>query len=222
LPEDVRVYIGSYGANVAVAKQVTALPAGRYAPIFALAEPWYREQCRLPSAEARLVPKRLAGEVPELSLLRTTAARVSWGVELGTRYRDTIRAARDAGAQVDSWQFDEIVPTAAAAAERPVREFTRGVLRGLVLGRPVLGDAAIRGFVWVAHSALGIAGLPITPELTTFWRTLNRAALAYVGEEYVPFDGDPHTAAHAYASGQRALAAGGPYVARSQESTSPG
>jgi hypothetical protein len=210
LPEDVRVYIGSYGANVAVAKQVTALPAGRYAPIFALAEPWYREQRRLPPAEARLVPKRLAGEVPELSLLRTTAARVSWGVELGRRYRDTIRAARDAGSQVDSWQFDEIVPTAAAAAERPVREFTRGVLRGLVLGRPVLGDAVVRGFVWVAHSALGIAGLPITPELTTFWRTLNRAALAYVGEEYVPFDGDPHTAARAYASGQRALAAGGP------------
>jgi hypothetical protein len=210
LPEDVPVYIGSYGPSVAVAKQVAALPAGRYAPMFALTEDWYRQARRLPPEEDRLVPKRLAGEIPELPRLATTAARVSWGVELGARYRDAMRAARDAGAQVDSWQLDEIVPTAAGAAGKPDRELTRGVLRGLVFGRPVLGDGAIRGFVWVAHSALGIARLRITPELTTFWRTLNRATLAYVGEEYAPFDGDPRAVARAYASGQRALAKGGP------------
>jgi hypothetical protein len=68
----------------------------------------------------------------------------------------------------------------------------------------------MRGFVWVAHSALGIARLPITGELTMFWRMLNKAALAYVGEEYPPFDGNPRVVARAYASGQRALAAGGP------------
>lgn len=65
-------------------------------------------------------------------------------------------------------------------------------------------------FVWVAHSALGVARLQITPELTTFWRTLDRAGLAYVGEEYAPFEGDPRAAARSYASGQRALAASGP------------
>lgn len=76
------------------------------------------------------------------------------------------------------------MPSAAAAGSRAVRELTRGVLRGLLFGRPVLGDVSMRGFVWVAHSALAIARLPITAELTTFWRTLDRAALAYVGEEY--------------------------------------
>ena len=210
LPADVAVHVGSYGPNVAVARQVAELTNGRYAPMFALTEDWYRQQRRLPPEYEPLVPKRLAGEVPPLARLGTTSARVSWGVELGARYRDAMRVAADAGAQLEAWQLDEIVPGAATAAGAPTRELTRGVLRGLVFGRPALGDASMRGFVWVAHSALGIARLAVTAELTTFWRTLNRAALAYVGEEYAPFEGDPRAAAHAWASGQRALAAGGP------------
>jgi hypothetical protein len=47
----------------------------------------------------------------------------------------------------------------------------------------------MRGFVWVAQSAFGIAR-----------RTLSRGALAYVGEEYPPFDGDPRAAARARAA----------------------
>jgi hypothetical protein len=180
--DGVHVYLGSYGPNVPVARQVADLPNGRYAPMFALNEPYYRQKRHLPPEQAPLVPKRLAGQVPPLNQLGSTSVRVSWGVELGARYRDAIRAAADTGAQVDSW---------------------------LLLGRPVLGDTALRGFVWVAHSALSIARLRITPELTTFWRTLSSAALAYVGEEYAPFDGDPRSVARAYASGQRALAAGG-------------
>jgi hypothetical protein len=113
------------------------------------------------------VPKRLAGAVPPLARLGSTSARVSWGVELGARYRDAMRAAADAGAQLDAWQLDEIEPSAGTASGGPIRELTRGVLRGLVFGRPALGDASMRGFVWVAHSALGIASLPITAELTT-------------------------------------------------------
>ena len=179
--------------------------------MFALTNEWYRQRRRLPPEQEPQVPKRLDGQVPTLAKLASTTARVSWGVELGARYRDAIRAAGDAGGEIHAWQLDEIVPSAAAAtAGRPIREFTRGVLRGLVQGRPILGDAAMRGFVWVAHSAFGIARLAITPELTTFWRGLNQAALAYVGEEYVPFDGDPSAAARAGAVGQRALAAGGP------------
>ena len=210
LPAAVPVYIGSYGPNLPVAEQIAELESGRYAPMFALTEDWYRQQRRLPPEYEPLVPKRLAGEVPPLARLGSTSARVSWGVELGARYRDAMRAAADAGAQLDAWQLDEIVPSAGTAAGVPIRELTRGVLRGLVFGRPALGDASIRGFVWVAHSALGIARLAITVELTTFWRTLNRAALAYVGEEYPPFEGDPRAAADAWASGQRALAGGGP------------
>ena len=210
LPADVAVYVGSYGPNAAVAREVDELAHGRYAPMFALNEDWFRQRRRLPPEVDGLVPKRLAGEVPPLRRLGSTSARVSWGVELGARYRDVMRAAGDAGMQLDAWQLDEIVPSAAAAAAAPTREFMRGVLRGLVFGRRVLGDTAMRGFIWVAHTAVGLAQLPITDELTTFWRTLNRAALAYVGEEYPPFDGDPRAAARRYASGQRALAAGGP------------
>lgn len=211
LPADVHVFVGSYGPNVSVSEQVAEIPNGRYAPMFALENEWYRQQRRLPPEQDPLVPKRLSGAVPALNQLGSTSARVSWGVELGARYRDAVRVASDAGAQVDSWQLDELVPsTASRTAGQPIREFTRGVLRGLVFGRPVLGDASVRGFVWVAQSALGIARLPITPELTTFWQMLNRAAIAYVGEEYAPFDGDPRAVARAYASGQRALAAGGP------------
>jgi hypothetical protein len=211
LPAAVPVYIGSYGPNVQVAREVVTLEEGRYAPMFALTNEWYRERRRLPPEQAPLVPGRLDGQVPPLTKLGSTSARVSWGVELGARYRDAIRVAGDAGAQVDAWQFDEIVPSAAAgAAGRPTRELTRGVLRGLLQGRPVLGDAAMRGFVWVAHSAFGIARLAITPELTTFWRMFSQAALAYVGEEYAPFDGDPRAAARAGAAGQRGLASGGP------------
>jgi hypothetical protein len=206
----VPVYIGSYGPNSAVAEQIAELESGRYAPMFALNEDWYRQQRHLPPEYVPLVPKRLAGEIPTLARLGSTSARVSWGVELGARYRDAMRATADAGAQLDAWQLDEIVRGAGTAAGAPIREFTRGVLRGLVFGRPVLGDASMRGFVWVAHSALGIARLAITAELATFWRTLNRAALAYVGEEYAPFEGNPRAAANAWASGQRALAGGGP------------
>jgi hypothetical protein len=208
----VNVYVGSYGPNAEVAAQVAALSAGRYAPMFALEEDWYRQQRRLPPEYEPLVPKRLSGRVPALNRLGglSTAARVSWGVELGSRYRDRMRAAVDAGVRVDSWQLDEIVPACSSPAGRPIREFTRGVLRGLVFGRSILRDFSLQGFVWVAHSALSVAALPITPELTTFWRTLNRAALRYVGEEYAPFSGNPRAVARRYASGQRALAAGGP------------
>jgi len=190
-----------------VARRVAGLESGRYAPMFAFAEEYYRQKRRLPPEDARKVPDRLAGPVPPIDRLGSTSMRVAWGVELGARYRDAIRATP---ATVDSWQFDEIGPSSAWSRSAALRELIRGVLRGLLYGRPALGDASMRGFVWVAHSALGIARLPITGELTMFWRMLNKAALAYVGEEYPRFDGNPRTVARAYASGQRALAAGGP------------
>lgn len=177
--------------------------------MFALQEPYYREQRRVPPEQADGLDPRFAGTVPPLSRLGSTSLRVSWGVELGSRYRDQIRQTQDAGFVVDSWQFDEIVPSAARAGGAPLREFLRGVLRGLVFGRPQLEDPTAQGLVWVAHSALALARLPVTSELTTFRNTLNRAALGYVGE-YPPFEGNPRGVARAQASGQRALAAGGP------------
>jgi hypothetical protein len=91
-----------------------------------------------------------------------------------------------------------------------------------VFGRPQLEDPTVQGLVWVAHSALALARLGVTSELTTFWNMLNRAALGYVGEEYPPFDGNPRNVARAQASGQRALAAGGQCERPSLASTSPG
>ena len=207
LPAEVPVYVGSYGPNGEVARQVGAIGA-LYAPMFALEEQWYRERRHLPPEQDELLSKRYAGPVPRLRQLGSPSARVAWGVELGSRYRDASRATIDSGAVVDSWQFDEVVPSAARSAA--LREFVRGVLRGLVFGRPILQDGPVQGFVWVAHSALALARRNVTPELSTFWRTLNRAALGYVGEEYAAFEGSPRAAARAQASGQRALAAGGP------------
>src|SRR5437588_8092068 len=201
IPAGVPVYVGSYGPNPGVAQQVASAGC-RYAPMVAFVDEWYREKRRLPPDQDPLVPKRFAGPVPPVSQLGSTAARVSWGVELGSRYRDRIRAAQDAGIFVDTWQFDELVP--ATVRSPALREFVRGVLRGLVFGRPVLEDAAMQGFVWVANSALGLAGMPVTAELASFWRILNRAALGYVGEEYPRFEGNPRTTARAQASGQRA------------------
>jgi len=202
--------VGSYGPNGDVAQQVSALPNGRYAPIFAFAEPYYREQRRVPPEQAGGLDPRFAGTVPPISRLGSTSLRVSWGVELGSRYRDQIRLTLAAGFVVDSWQLDEVVPSAANTDGVPLREFLRGVFLGLVFGRPELEDPPVQGLIWVAHSALALARLPITSELTAFWRTLNSAALGYIGEEYPPFQGDPRTVARAQASGQRALAAGGP------------
>jgi hypothetical protein len=210
VPEGIPVYVGSYGPSGDVAQQVAELPSGRYAPMFALQEPYYREQRRVPPEQASGLDPRFAGAVPPLSRLGSTTLRVSWGVELGSRYRDQIRQSQAAGFVVDSWQLDEIGPSAARAGGAPMREFLRGVFRGLVFGRPQLDDPTVQGLVWVAHSALGLARVPITSELATFWNMLNRAALGYVGEEYPRFEGNPRTVAGAQASGQRGLAAGGP------------
>jgi hypothetical protein len=83
-------------------------------------------------------------------------------------------------------------------------------VRGLTFGRPVLGDRPLQGLVWWAKTAQALASRPITPELTAFWRMLNRACFGLIGEEYPVFAGDPRAAARAGAAGQRALARGGP------------
>jgi hypothetical protein len=78
LPAGVPVYFGSYGPSVAVAREVATLPEGRYAPMFALTNEWFRQRRRLPPEQEPLVSKRLAGQVPPLTQLGSTSARVSW------------------------------------------------------------------------------------------------------------------------------------------------
>jgi hypothetical protein len=127
-------------------------------------------------------------------------------VELGARFRDTVRAA----AVADTWQLDEIVAECAGGSGKAYRELTRGALRGLTFGRPTLGDRPLQGFTWWAKTAHVLASRPITPELAAFWRMLNRACAGLIGEEYPVFAGDPRVAARAGASGQQRLARGGP------------
>jgi hypothetical protein len=186
--------------------------------MFQLRPDWYWERRRLPRDDEKTLftrssrSRRLGGPLPALpQLLRlSSTARVSWGIELGARFRDELRAASRAGTRTAGWQLDEVLAETVGPQGRAQREFARGALRGLIFGRAALGDRPQQGLVWWAHTAFVLAGRPITPELNAFWRILNRASLGLVGEEYPEFAGDPAVAAGAEAAGQRALLRGGP------------
>jgi hypothetical protein len=133
----------------------------------------------------------------------TTAGRVAAGRDAGRSFRDQMRSTRF---PVEAWQFDEL--SRQVVDSRPLREFTRGVLDGLLHGRGPGGD--IRGFVWLARRAFGLPLLRVDAELNAFWHVLDAAALRIVGEEFPPFIGDPVAAARGEDDGRRALRAGGP------------
>jgi hypothetical protein len=189
-----------------------------YAPMFQVEPGWYWEERRLPAKDERTLrlrgtrSGRFVGPLPPLrELLRLPpATRVTWGIELGRRFRDELRAAARAGTEVASWQLDEILAEAAGSQGRQYRDLTRGALRGLVFGRPALRDRPQQGLVWWAHTAFALATRALTPELAAFWRILNRAALGLIGEEYPEFAGSPAAAARSQASAQRGLQRGGP------------
>ena len=213
MPAGVRVHIGSYGVNEEASITVHTYRQGRYSPLFKATERTHAwEERRLTPDEERRVGRRFSGRIPdEPQLLRlSTAQRTGWGIELGRRYRDTIRHARAAGITVDSWQVDELSTDLAGPQGRQYREFVRGILQGLTFGRRVLGDSESKGFVWATRRALTLARLPLTAELQAFWQQLERASFRIVGEEFPNFTGDPARAARTQADGQRALASGGP------------
>jgi hypothetical protein len=210
------VYVGSYGVGAEIGAQIEE--AGYlYAPMFELRPGWYWERRRLGTRDERKLhaassrAARLAGPLPALpELLRlSSTTRLYWGIELGARFRDELRAATRAGVSVASWQLDEILAEAVGAQGRQYRELTRGALRGLVFGRPALGDRPRQGLVWWAHTAFTLPSRAVTPELNAFWRILQRACLGLIGEEYPEFVGDPVAAARAQSAGQRALRRGG-------------
>jgi hypothetical protein len=213
IPDGTRVHIGTYGVNREASITVHTYGPGRYSPMFkAEVRTMAWEERTLTAEEERKVSPRFSGRVPdESTLLRLSAwQRTAWGVEVGRRYRDTIRHAQADGVTVDSWQLDELGTQLAGPQGRQHREFVRGVLQGMIFGRRVLGDSEGKGFVWSTRRALNLARLPVTAELRAFWQQLNRAAFRVVGEEFPNFVGDPARAARAQADGWRALAAGGP------------
>jgi hypothetical protein len=209
-PADTRIHLGTYGVNGEASDLIRALDGGRYAPTFKSTRTAAWEGRRLPPEDERLIDPSLRGPVPPERRLFALSARqrVNWGVEIGRRYRDTIRNARRSGITVDMWQFDEA--RREFARSRPERELVRGMLQGITFGRRPLGDRETKGWVWCTREALRLASRPVDAELTALWRQFERAAFRIVGEEYPNFVGDPKRAARTWSDGQRALAAGGP------------
>src|SRR6478672_2891577 len=111
----------------------------------------------------------------------TAARRIAAGRAVGRSFRDKM------GDSAETWQFDEI--SRLVTRSRATREFARGVLDGL-------HDNSLRGFVWLAPSAFGLASQPVDAELSAFWHTLSTAASHVVGEEFPPFAGNPVDDAH--------------------------
>jgi hypothetical protein len=172
------VCVGSYGVNRRAADAVHE--AGlRYAPMLAL---------------RTVVPSPLPP---------TAARRVAAGREAGRSFRDGMRSALF---PVETWQFEEL--SRGVASSRPLREFARGLLDGMLHGRA--NDPDISGFVWLAEGAFALPRRPVDAELDAFWHVVGAAAAHLVGEEFPAFVGDADAAARREDAGRRALAAGGP------------
>jgi hypothetical protein len=210
MPASTRIHVGSYGVNGQASDQIRRLPGGRYAPMFKWTRTQSWEGRNLPPADERRIHPSLRGPVPPEGRLFALSARqrIAWGVEIGRRYRDTIRNARREGIRVDMWQFDEL--SREVARSRTRRELVRGILQGLTDGRRPLGDRETKGWVWSTRDTLRLASRPVTGELTALWLRLNASCFRIVGEEYPNFVGDPRRAARIWSDGQRALAGGGP------------
>lgn len=218
IPQNVPLYFGTYYGDGGSAGLLQRTPGilpgprgGRRAPLFPWRPSAFWVKRQVTDRDARRLPRSFRGKVPAFGrLLRgPTSFRVNWGRELGRRFRDRMRIQRRQGLRLATWQYDEILSTSAGSQGRQVREFTRGVLDGLHLGRPQAGDRPEKGFVYMAREAFPVASRPPTPEITAFWDSVERASLRLVGEEYIPFVGDPSVAALRYSDGQRALAAAG-------------
>jgi hypothetical protein len=203
-PPDTRIYVGSYGVNAPVARQIHELKRGLYAPMFPIKPTSFWNRRRVDGAGQ----PRYAGRLPSLTAVLSLPARerLAWGKELGRRFRDEVRLAENEGVEVDAWQLDELVAELSGPQGRPWREFTRGVLHGLDFGRSELGDGPRIGFVWASLNALRIAGLTVDAERRAFWRALDSATFRLVGEEYPPFRGNPEDAAREWAWARRLLA----------------
>lgn len=89
-------------------------------------------------------------------LRRTAAGRVAAGREAGRSFRDRMSSARF---PVESWQFDEL--SRQVADSRPLREFVRGVIDGMLHGRAQESD--VTGFVWLARRAFDLPRRPSMP-----------------------------------------------------------
>jgi hypothetical protein len=220
IPAATPKYVGTYGANQSTADAVTALPAGVYAPLFSIQPaktggPYAGRH--LPQRDLDKLDPRYGGAIP----LRTPGEPLprsdylKWGVELGCRFRDSLRHSGQGGKPIaTTWQLDEILDQVIAGPlAGPYRLFTAGILQGLRHGRPQLGDGGQTGLVWAAGETLDTLPVQPTPTgspLALLWDAIDNAGRFYIGEEYVAFDGDPQQAAQSWSSGQRRMLHAGP------------
>jgi hypothetical protein len=113
----------------------------------------------------------------------TTARRLAAGREAGRSFRDSMRSPVF---PAETSQFEEL--SRDIASSRPLREFARGVLDGMLYGRS--SDPDVRGFVWLAEGAFALPGRRIDAELNVFWHVVGAAASHLVGEEFLAFIGE--------------------------------
>lgn len=210
-PSGTPVYMGSYGIDRSVERQVHGLLNGRYAPIFSPAMKVWTQRTLSPADEAKLPPSSsgFKGPVPPLLSLSSTK-RLQWGLEVGRRIRDRIRAVQRSGRKIDRWQLDEIWPSASKRDARgaALRDYLAGVVHGLAYGRPELGDKPWGGFVYAAN-ATRLARLPATEDARRFFYHLDLATFRLMGEEYPAFLGDARTMARRWSAAQMTLRSGG-------------
>lgn len=221
-PRQARVFVGNYWGSPRQRgggpRRGPALPRPdrvlgvryRYAPMLAITRGTFWEGRRLSKRTEQLLARRGDGRhrgripSPRRLLQRSAASRLAWGRELGRRFRDRVRSRVRNGWAIAAWQFDEITTEAAGRRGRPRRELIRGVLQGLTYGRPALHDRKMRGFVYLAPGARRLTRAR-GGEVRRFWRTVDRAALRLVGEEYPAFTGSARRAAARQSRAQRHL-----------------
>jgi hypothetical protein len=210
-PPAAQWFIGTYGINRDVADRVHAVRGCHYAPVFCI-QPNTSMKVRRQRPMARRRFGQAAdtvhvGEIPGTASndVIPPSDRTVWGVELGKRFRDELRAARvREEIPIEAWQFDELLSECVGRASH--REFVGAVLRGMAVGRPEFEDKPEKGFVWSAEKFTNaLARLPLSGNVPQFLKDLDRATRFFVGEEYPKFRDDAAAAGRKSAAGQKAM-----------------
>jgi hypothetical protein len=200
LPKDTEVYFGSYGLNQTTADDAHSIPGGKYAPLFDLVR---TKSPALYEGRAKGVKgeSKYAGAVPTVAeiLAEKKSGKIKnaqytaykWGLEVGRRNRDKIREQTGKGMKIDAWHFDEVFPSVSKELQGDAavtREYIRGAIVGLAMGRPAMEDTMMKGIVEIAHF-VDLVNLGNGGEMKKFWTSLAKCTDHVVGEEYPAFSG---------------------------------
>ena len=194
MPAGVRVHVGTYGVNREASITVHTYGLGRYcADVQGRGADGGLGAAHAHAEEERKVGRRFAGRVPdEAVLLRLSSAqRIAWGVEVGRRYRDTIRHARADRDHGREWQLDELGTQLAGSRAGSTVSSSAACSRASRLVGACSATARARAGSGRRDERSTSPRLPVTAELSAFWQQLDRASFRVVGEEFPNFVGDP-------------------------------